>query len=121
MDRALQENNAQYVKDHPEEVHEAPRLPHPERHEGPKFDNPRVRNSYLKHRKIEIEASRREQRPYVNPPILFNPPTDDESDLGLLQRVTENWDEGRISDVESFDSCSATSDSDDYEEEGESC
>ncbi|KAK0432349.1 uncharacterized protein EV420DRAFT_1655728 [Desarmillaria tabescens] len=40
----------------------------------------------------EIKDHRREDRPYRDPPILLDPPSDDEADVTHLQKVTENWD-----------------------------
>ncbi|KAK0462327.1 uncharacterized protein EV420DRAFT_1639541 [Desarmillaria tabescens] len=102
MDKALLEKNKKYIQDHPSEA--GPIVSYPRHCVEHKFNDPRVRDSYLKRRKLEIKASRREDRPYKNPPVLLDPPSDDETDVNLLQKVMENWnDNERASEIDSYE------------------
>ncbi|KAK0451414.1 uncharacterized protein EV420DRAFT_1646152 [Desarmillaria tabescens] len=90
MDRALQEENKKWLRDN--NVPDDNYWKYTPQKTDPRFDNPKVRDSYLRRRAQEIKDSRRENRPYKNPPILLDPPTDDKADVNHLQKVTENWD-----------------------------
>ncbi|KAK0431940.1 uncharacterized protein EV420DRAFT_1656108 [Desarmillaria tabescens] len=78
MDQALQEEHQKWKQEHPDEAYD-PTPPRPRWQEDPRFDDPK--------------------RPYKNPPILFDPSDEDESDVNLLQRVTENWDDDEDEEV----------------------
>ncbi|KAK0452729.1 uncharacterized protein EV420DRAFT_1645577 [Desarmillaria tabescens] len=109
MDKVLLERNKKYIQEHPSKAGSI--VPYPRRREEHKFLDPCIRDSYLKRRKIEIEASRREDRPYENPPILLDPPSDNETDVNLLRKVAENWnDDERASDIDSYDTDGEESD-----------
>ncbi|KAK0443024.1 uncharacterized protein EV420DRAFT_1649447 [Desarmillaria tabescens] len=83
MDKALQEENEKWLWENNVPPDNFWKYKPPK--SDPRFNNPKVRDSYLHHHAKEIQESHHEQRPYIDPPILLDPPSeDDNSDVNQL-------------------------------------